>query len=241
MADSSRSPAEQPDVQEHGSRGATFDRRLFMQLQVFSQSPAFDPLVAALQSNPLPAVLYVDVLHPRRVALLTFNESPEFFADQLRARLNQPPFAALRIVDALTMFGRTYTLGYEPDLSEALLDRPRRTVLNPDWPWAIWYPLRRSGEFAQLQPDQQRDILMEHGTIGRAFGEADLGRDVRLACHGLDRNDNDFVIGLTGRALTPLSKLIERMRRTQQTSRYIQSLGPFFVGRAVWQSDLPPQ
>ena len=48
------------------------------------------------------------------------------------------------------MFGRTYALGYEPDLQEVLLERPRRTVLNPDWPWAIWYPLRRSGGFAQL-------------------------------------------------------------------------------------------
>jgi hypothetical protein len=26
------------------------------------------------------------------------------------------------------------------------------------------------------------------------------------------------------------------MRKTQQTSLYLERLGPFFVGRAVWQS-----
>ena len=31
------------------------------------------------------------------------------------------------------MLGRTYSIGYEPDLPEILLHRPRRTVLNPAW------------------------------------------------------------------------------------------------------------
>ena len=29
------------------------------------------------------------------------------------------------------MLGRTYSIGYEPDLVDVLLQRPRRTVLNP--------------------------------------------------------------------------------------------------------------
>ena len=32
-----------------------------------------------------------------------------------------------------------------------------------------------------------------------------------------------------------LSDLVQRMRRTQQTSEYIQHMGPFFVGYAVWR------
>jgi hypothetical protein len=28
------------------------------------------------------------------------------------------------------------------------------------------------------------------------------------------------------------------MRKTQQTSLYLERLGPFFVGRAIWQSKL---
>ena len=69
------------------------------------------------------------------------------------------------------------------------------------------------------------------------FGAGDFAHDIRLACHGLDTRDNDFVIGLIGKDLYPLSKIVETMRKTQQTSLYLERLGPFFVGRAVWQGN----
>ena len=134
------------------------------------------------------------------------------------------------------MFGRTYSSGFEADLDDWLFHRPRRTVLNPAWPWGIWYPLRRVGGFVRLAPEEQSAVLREHATLGRAYGDADLAHDIRLACHGLDTNDNDFVIGLVGRDLHPLSHLVQAMRRTAQTSQYIQGLGPFFVGHVLWQS-----
>ena len=87
-----------------------------------------------------------------------------------------------------------------------------------------------------LTPDEQRVILMEHSGIGMAFGRAGLGHDVRLACHGMDKNDNDFVIGLLGPELYPLSCIVQRMRKTKQTSQHLERLGPFWVGKAVWQS-----
>ena len=93
--------------------------------------------------------------------------------------------------------------------------------------------MRRSGSFAQLPPKQQRTILAEHGQIGMTFGAADYAHDVRLACHGLDRDDNDFVIGLIGRTLFPLSAVVQAMRQTQQTALYLDRLGPFFIGRKV--------
>jgi chlorite dismutase len=68
------------------------------------------------------------------------------------------------------MLGRTYASGFEPDLEDWLLARPRRTVLDPACPWGIWYPLRRSGAFARLSPQEQGAILKEHGTQGRAYG-----------------------------------------------------------------------
>ena len=98
------------------------------------------------------------------------------------------------------------------------------------------YPLRRSGRFTQLPADEQRTILGEHGAIGMSFGAADYAHDIRLACHGLDKDDNDFVVGLIGKELYPLSAIVQTMRKTQQTSLYLERLGPFFVGRAVWQS-----
>jgi len=78
--------------------------------------------------------------------------------------------------------------------------------------------------------------LREHGTIGRAYGAQDLAHDVRLACHGLDAHDNEFVIGLVGKELHPLSHIVQSMRKTRQTSEFINQMGPFFVGRVAWRS-----
>jgi chlorite dismutase len=170
--------------------------------------------------------------------VLTTSPNPATFLDIVRPMLLHGPVASLIMKPELTMFGRTYSLGYEPDLRSVLIDRPRRTVLNPDWRWAVWYPLRRNGRFAQLPIEEQRTILAEHGEIGMRFGAADYVHDIRLACHGLDQDDNDFVIGLAGKDLFPLSAIIQTMRSTQQTSLYLERLGPFFVGRAAWQSPL---
>src|SRR4029453_5087782 len=63
------------------------------------------------------------------------------------------------------------------------------------------------------------------------FGAADCVHDVRLACQGVDRDDNDFVIGLIGKDLYPLSAVAQVMRKTQQASLYLDRLGPFFIGR----------
>ena len=71
---------------------------------------------------------------------------------------------------------------------------------------------------------------------GWPSARAGLGYDIRLACHGLDRDDNDFVVGLLGPELHPLSIIVQRMRKTKQTSLHLERLGPFFVGRVAWQS-----
>ena len=231
---------EPPNISERGGmklgQPQRSDTRLFMQLLAFGGCADSRPLAEALTRANVAGVLYEDMNDPRGVALLTFSEMPAFFLDSVRPLLNQSPFASLVQKPEYTMVGRTYSLGYEPDLLDVLLQRPRRTVLNRDWPWAVWYPLRRSGRFAQLPPDEQRVILAEHGTIGMSFGAADLAHDIRLACHGLDKDDNDFVIGLIGKDLYPLSAIVQAMRKTQQTSLYLERLGPFLVARAVWQS-----
>ena len=87
-----------------------------------------------------------------------------------------------------------------------------------------------------MPQEEQMTILREHGKIGRSFGEAGLAHDIRLACFGMDQNDNDFVIGLVGKELFPLSACIQAMRRTQQTSLHMQEMGPFFIGKAIWQN-----
>jgi hypothetical protein len=234
---------EPPDISEKGGlKGGVpqrVDERLFMQLLAFGECPDARPLADALARASATAVVYEDLNDPRGVAILTVNRDPGFFVDTLRPILAAGPFARLAPKPDLTMFGRTYALGYEPDLEDTLFTRPTRTVLNPDWRWAVWYPLRRNGRFAQLPSEEQRTILAEHGAIGMAFGAADFAHDIRLACHGLDKNDNDFVVGLIGKDLHPLSAIVQAMRKTQQTALYLDRLGPFFVGRARWQAPLP--
>jgi chlorite dismutase len=203
-----------------------------MQLVAFGGCPDARAFRDTLAAVPVETVIYEDLNDPAGVAILAVSPDPNTFLDVLRPALREAA-ATLVPKPEYSMFGRTYSLGYEPDLLDALVGRPRRTVLNPDWSWAIWYPLRRSGGFARLPADQQRNILAEHGALGMAFGAADYVHDVRLACHGLDRSDNDFVIGLIGRELFPLSALVQSMRRTQQTSLYLDRLGPFFVGRKL--------
>ena len=210
--------------------------RLFMQFMAFGGCAQTSPLGDALARAKISGVLYEDVNDPRGIGLLTFNEDPDFFLDRVRPLLNGPGFSVLTQKKEYTMLGRTYAIGYEPDLPEILLHRPRRTVLNPQWKWALWYPLRRSGKFAQLAVEEQRVILAEHGAIGMSFGAGDYAHDIRLACHGLDKDDNDFIVGLIGKDLYPLSAIVQTMRTTQQTSLYLERLGPFFVGRVVWQS-----
>jgi chlorite dismutase len=234
------------DVREKGAPkdGApqVLDRRLFMQLLAFEtpagKSPGalVAPLGEALKAAHVNAVLYEDVNHPAGFALLTWSEDPADFVTKVRPALEPHVAAGLRVRPELTMFGRTYSSGYEQDLEYWLLKRPHETALANEWPWAVWYPLRRSGDFEKVEPRERGAMMREHGDIGKAYGAADLAHDIRLACHGLDANDNEFVIGLVGKELHPLSHVVQAMRKTRQTAEFIVKMGPFFVGRVIWKN-----
>ncbi len=214
----------------------SLNRRLYMQFLAFGAAQDTMQYMHVLANAEIQGVLYEDLNDPSGIGVLTFSENPEYFLTQIRPLLKAPPFATLQLKPEFTMIGRTYAIGYEDDLESVLIGRPIKRVTDPSLPWAVWYPVRRSGAFDQLPLEEQRTILMEHGGIGRAYGKADLAYDIRLACFGLDKNDNDFVIGLLGHELYPLSAIVERMRKTRQTSQYLTKLGPFFVGKAIWQS-----
>ena len=226
------------DILERG-RDETLARRLFVQLLAFERPAAASPGAVldafgrALQRHGLTGVVYEDVQHPRGYALLTLSEDPADFVTKVRPALAESPLSELSVRPRLGMLGRTYSSGFEQNLEYWLLRRPRETVLNEAWPWAVWYPLRRKGAFERLEGAEKGSVLREHGTIGRAYAEADLAHDVRLACHGLDENDNEFVIGLIGKELYPLSRVVQAMRSTRQTSEFMDQMGPFFVGRVA--------
>jgi hypothetical protein len=234
-----RPPTPRMDISEKGrTRGGetlSLDRRLYMQLLVYTGCRKTETLSTALQAAGVHGVLYEDLNDPLGVGLLTFDESPSYFLDTVHPLLRAAPFADLEPIPSFTMFGRTYSMGWESDLVEALITRPRGKVLSPDLAWAVWYPLRRRGSFETLDEKEQHAILSEHGSVGQAFGKSGLAHDIRLSCHGLSRDDNDFVIGVLSPDLHPISAVVQRMRKTRQTSTYLERLGPFFVGRALWR------
>lgn len=238
----SQPPAQEAlDIREKGGpkngQPQFSDKRLFIQFQAFTgASGAASAYGQALAKSGVDCVLYEDLNDPRGLGVAAMSEEPGDFLDKLRPVLSGEPFKALTSKPAYSLLGRTYALGYEPNLEDWLLKRPRRVLCDPAAAWAVWYPLRRTGAFSKLSRPEQGQILKEHGVIGRRFGDAGFAQDIRLACHGLDANDNDFVIGLIGKELHPLSALVETMRSTQQTSTYIEKMGPFFVGRSVWRS-----
>jgi chlorite dismutase len=229
------------DVLEYGGKRndvrQSSARRLFMQLLVFDVAPGhsahdFAGRVAEhCNARRVAATIYADAMAPQGVGVLTWSEDPAHFVRSVRPIFAGEAYAALR--PAYSMIGRTYSTGHEPDLEWSLLRRPIEQVTNEAAPWHVWYPLRRTSAFARLEPHEQSQILREHAQIGMAYGAQELAHDVRLACYGLDAEDNEFVIGLVGRELHPLSHLVQAMRKTRQTSEFIAKMGPFFVGFAT--------
>ncbi len=211
------------------------NRRLFMQFHAFGNCRHPENIVKTLENTDMDIALYADINDPSGIGVMAMSEDPEFFVGELRDVLAQSLFAELTQKPEFTMLGRTYSFGYEPDLDRTLVKGPRERVLDPGLPWVIWYPLRRNKRFETLSEEEQRSVLGEHGKLGFKFGSAGYAKDIRLACHGLDKNDNDFVIGILGKDLAPMSILIQTMRKTKQTSMYLESLGPFFVGKVLYQ------
>jgi hypothetical protein len=229
-------PLELAEKGRRDGREILLDRRLFMKFTAFGR--CFDPhaAVAALRESAADGAVYLDANDPQGIGVMIASEDPEYFVTNLRSVFSHRPFADFVHKDELDMLGRTYSIGYEPDLEDTLLKRPMSKLLDPKNVWAVWYPLQRAKKFQTLPADHQRRILAEHGTLAKRYGAGGHAADVRLACHGLDKNDNDFVIGLLGPKLHPLSAIVQEMRKTEQTSQYLESLGPFFVGKAVWQA-----
>ena len=240
------------DVTEYGGKRdgvrQAMNRRTFMQLLVFDAPLGAEPSAVARHAHALlvkdriPGVIYADAMDPRGLGLLSWGEDPARFVREVRPLFATDLLKSTTIRPGWAMIGRTYSTGHEPDLEHAMLKRPIANAMNEAYPWHVWYPLRRSGAFAKLDPHEQSQILREHAQIGMAYGQQELAHDIRLACHGLDPNDNEFVLGLVGRELYPLSHLVQTMRKTRQTSEFISQMGPFFVGHVVARSTMgaPP-
>ena len=200
-------PADPRDMRERGASRAgvpqTLDRRLYMQLQALAGVPDSGELVEALRRAGVAGVVYESAAEPGLAALLLIDGEPGALLDAGRALAADPALAGAERRPELTMYGRTYGSGHEPDLEDWLLRAPLRKLAAAENEWAVWYPLRRSADFYRLDDAARGRVLAEHGKVGRTFVEAGYADDVRLDCFGLDPADNEFVIGLLGGELGP--------------------------------------
>ena len=227
------------DLSEKGRRGKeviSLDRRLFMKFTAFTGVDDMQAAIAALAATGLAAAAYTDVNDPHGLGIMVASEDPGAFVTTLRQIFNAAAFSGFKHKSEFDMLGRSYSIGYEPDLEDTLIKRPLSKLADPRNQWAVWYPLQRSKGFYVLPEERQKSILGEHGTLAKRYGAGGHATDIRLACHGLDKNDNDFIVGLLGPKLHPLSAVVQEMRRTEQTSQFLDRLGPFFVGKVAWQS-----
>jgi chlorite dismutase len=226
------------DLSEKGRRGKdviSLDRRLFMKFTAFTGVRNAESACTAMKRSGLVAAVYADANDPYGIGVMVASEDPAAFVDSLRDVFNAEPFASYTYKPEFDMLGRSYSIGYEPDLEFTLIQRPQNNLLDPRNQWVVWYPLQRAKNFYVLPEEKQKSILGEHGTLAKRYGAGGHATDIRLACHGLDRLDNDFVVGLLGPKLHPLSAVVQEMRRTEQTSQYLDRLGPFFIGKVIWQ------
>src|SRR6266545_6414706 len=83
MTETTRRGPEPPDISEKGGmrngEAQRSDARLFMQFLAFGACVSSRPLIEVLSAAGVSGVLYEDVNDSRGVALLTFDEDPNFF------------------------------------------------------------------------------------------------------------------------------------------------------------------
>jgi len=173
---------EKPDIDEHGAGDQVSTTRLFMQLVAFGECTDTGAVVEAVKAAGIPAVVYEDMNDARGVALLTWSPDPAFFVTTLRGLLQSEPFASLWPKQDLTMIGRSYTLGHEPDVKQWLFDRPINTATNADEKWAVWYPLRRAGAFEKLEPGNWIAQNAASSAVGKLVIQFAARQGLRCAC-----------------------------------------------------------
>src|SRR3954468_1602181 len=120
MSHDPRKGIEPPDLSEKGGmkngQPQRSDERLFMQLLAFGGCRDAKALGEPLGAAGVEGAVYEDANDPQGVAILTVTKDPDFFVSTLRPLLNTRPFDTLVSKPEFTMLGRTYALGYEPDL-----------------------------------------------------------------------------------------------------------------------------
>ena len=84
------------DLREKGGvkdgQAQFLDRRLFIQIQVFTGCEDLKALTLSLEKSNLPAVLYESLHDPKGIGLLTMSKNPENFFTRARGLFSLSPW-----------------------------------------------------------------------------------------------------------------------------------------------------
>ncbi|HSD78753.1 MAG TPA: hydrogen peroxide-dependent heme synthase [Solirubrobacteraceae bacterium] len=89
------------------------------------------------------------------------------------------------------------------------------------------YPFVRSYEWYLLPDDERRDLLVEHGQMGRDYPDV---RANTVASFAL--GDYEWILALEADELTDLVDLMRHLRATE-ARRHVREEVPFFTGRRI--------
>ena len=94
-------------------------------------------------------------------------------------------------------------------------------------PWLAVYPFVRSYEWYLLPEQERRDLLVEHGTMGRAYPSV-LSNTVAAFALG----DYEWILALESAQLHDIVDLMRHLRASG-ARRHVREETPFFTGRLV--------
>ncbi len=99
--------------------------------------------------------------------------------------------------------------------------------------WLTVYPFVRSYDWYLLPEDERREMLAEHGRMGRDYPEV-LANTVASFALG----DYEWLLALEADELTDLVDLMRHLR-SSEARRHVRLEVPFYTGHRVEPADLP--
>ncbi|HET7724428.1 MAG TPA: hydrogen peroxide-dependent heme synthase [Propionibacteriaceae bacterium] len=99
--------------------------------------------------------------------------------------------------------------------------------------WLTVYPFVRSYEWYLLPEAERRDMLAEHGLMGRDYPQVQANTVAAFAL-----GDYEWLLALEADELVDLTDLMRHLR-SAEARRHVRVETPFFTGHRVEPADLP--
>ena len=193
--------------------------------------------VAALAEDGVEGALYVDANDPQGIGLIVAAEDPGLLRDDA-ARAVQPP--AVRGVHAQARVRHA-----RPHVLDRLRARSRghavheaaRQDAEPREPLGrVVSAAARRRSFRRCRPIISAASWPSTARSRNATAPAGMPPTCASRATASTRTTTTSSSACSARTCIRLSAVVQEMRKTEQTAQYLDSLGPFFVGKAVWQA-----